>query len=396
MACLSANHSTAAARPNESAPALGGAVRTSQRRIRELDALRGIAALIVVIHHVFVIFHAEVRATITGLAFDILNVVQAQNKAAVLTFFVLSGYAIGIATRGREPVTGVAIADYASRRARRILPLYWFSLAWTAALGLAYGAGEPSFSWQTLLGNAAFLQTSAVAKGNWFDPYGLNGPYWSLSYEAFFYAMLPTVLLLVRRGPLAAHPKTALIAIGCAATFAGFAGINLVPTPFAQFLCPWVVWIVGYVAVDLPRGWRSLALVAAPLLLIGGAVQAMAVAGLSSDTLGSVLTGTAIAFVFAAIALYHDWTAFAPVRALRRLLIALFGRIGDGSYALYLLHYPLLLALHAWLDAPFGAMAWWLAGAGLVVFTILVCPWLETTATRLARPRPPSAKPGPA
>lgn len=380
--------------PSGAAPALGGSVARGGVRIRELDALRGIAALVVFIHHVFVIFNDEVRSVVTGAAFAVLDVVQAQNKAAVLTFFVLSGYAIGLATRGREPVTRSALADYASRRARRILPLYWISLAWTAALGWVYAVGEPSFSLETLIGNILFLQTSAIAKGNWFDPFGLNGPYWSLSYEVFFYAMLPAVLLVTQKRSFASHPRTVLVGLGCAATFVGFSGNNLLPSPFSEFLVPWVVWLVGYVAVDLQRGPGSVLLVAAPMVCVGAAVGALSLLGLHSDTLNTTLEGTVIAFAFALVALYPGFMSWHPLRQFRRILVALFSHIGDGGYALYLLHYPLLLALHDLLGAPFGAFVWWVTGAGLIAFVVVFCPWLELTSVRLARrPRPSRSAP---
>ena len=374
--------------PSGAAPALGGSVTRGGVRIRELDALRGIAALVVFVHHVFVIFNDEVRAVVTGAAFAVLDVVQAQNKAAVLTFFVLSGYAIGLATRGREPVTRPTLADYASRRARRILPLYWISLAWTAALGLIYGMSDPSFSLQTLIGNILFLQTSAVAKGNWFDPYGLNGPYWSLSYEAFFYFLLPAALLAVRVSPLAARSNTALIGLGILAVFAGFAANNLAPSPFSEFFAAWVVWLLGYVAAKLVPGAGSVALVAAPMLALFAANSALMLSGTSSDMLATVYKGTVIGFLFALVALWPGWTGAAPVRLFRRVFVVLFERLGEGSYALYLLHYPLLLALHAVLPMPAGGPLWWLSGAGLLLFALLYCPWQERTVTRLARPAP--------
>lgn len=388
MSAITTSSTTTHGDPPAGAPVLGGTVRSGAARIAELDALRGLAAGIVVVHHVFKIFQAQVQAALPAWAYDVVDLVQAQNKRAVLVFFVLSGFAIAQATRGRPPVGGAALAHYASRRARRILPLYWLSLGWTAALGLAAGLSDPSFSLATLAGNLAFLQTSAIAKGAWFAPFGLNGPYWSLSYEAFFYLLLPFALLAVRTGPLAARPHTALIGFGILAVFAGFAANNLVPSPFSEFFAVWVVWLLGYVAAGLAPGAGSVALVAAPMLALFAANGALALAGTSSDMLAVVREGTVIGFLFALVALWPGWTGAAPVRLARRVFVALFERLGEGSYALYLLHYPLLLALHAALPLPAGGPLWWLSGVGLLLFALLFCPWLERTATRLARPGP--------
>ena len=61
------------------------------RRIPELDALRGFVALVVVAHHLFVIFQDACLAYLPALAYRLLDFIQAQYKLAVLTFFVLSG-----------------------------------------------------------------------------------------------------------------------------------------------------------------------------------------------------------------------------------------------------------------------------------------------------------------
>lgn len=348
------------------------------RRIRELDALRGLAALVVVLHHVFVIFSDEIFGRFNGWFLDLLTVVQAQNKGAVLLFFVMSGYAIGLATRGAcAPRSGPSIKEYAARRARRIMPLYYLSLAWTALCGLVYGMTDPSFSAQTLLSNMLFLQTSAAAKETWFVPFGLNGPYWSLSYEAFFYIVLPLALWVGHR-VLPQAPHTALIGLAVLGSLAGLAVNQVLPSPFGLFLSHWIVWVLGFAAVYLRSDLRDTATLLAPLVILGGVWLILpALAGRDSDTLNAVVEGCFIGSLFGLVALYPGWTESRLMRLIRRAVVFLLGRIGDGSYALYLLHYPLLLALHARLDAPFGTTPWWMAGGILLLFIFLICPWVE-------------------
>ena len=361
-------------------------VVATRRRIPELDALRGFVAMIVVIHHLFVIFQTVWTRYIPVPAYRVFDFVQAQNKLAVLTFFVLSGYAIGMATRDRQPVTRAAIRHYAFRRVARIVPLYAFSLAWTAALGLIYGFEGPAFSMRTLLGNALFLQTSLDAKGNWFAPFGRNGPYWSLSYEVFFYLLLPVALLAVRPVPIAElGQKGQLLAFGAIAVLVGLVMNQVAPSPFSNFLGLWIVWLVGFVAVDLKRSGRALALVAAPVILTGVAMVALRETGRASATLDDAFSGTAIAFVFTLAAMWGRWDDFTAVRCVRRAFVAAFGRIGKGSYALYLLHYPLLLAAQALLlaaQALLGKgttdMLGMIGLSALLPLLILVfCPWIE-------------------
>lgn len=352
-------------------------------RIRELDALRGIAALVVVLHHLMVIFYDEIFGTFNGWFLDLLVLIQFQNKGAVLTFFVLSGYAIGLATRKRPPVTGPELRDYAQRRALRILPLYYFSLIWTFGLGLIYGLDRPSFSVETLIGNFFFLQTSASAKGVWFEPFGENGPYWSLSYEFFYYLLLPPVLFVI--GRKTSSKQAFLVAIALLGALLGLVVGMFMPIPFTEFLTLWVVWILGYVAVDLRRGLASIMLLSAPLVVFSLVSLGLASFGETSSSLPLMIEGCGIGFVFGLIALYPEWTSFAPVSAFRRALIRLFANIGDGSYALYLLHFPLLLALHELLTAPFGNLTWWVAGFGFVLFVIVACPGIEKQAQHFSQ-----------
>ncbi|WP_295632386.1 acyltransferase [Novosphingobium sp.] len=355
------------------------AAKRASRRIPELDALRGFVALVVVAHHLFVIFHGACIAYLPAPAYRLLDFVQARNKLAVLTFFVLSGYAIGLATRNNPPVTRAAISAYAFRRVARIVPLYAFSLAWAAALGLIYGYNGPAFALRTLLGNAVFLQTSLEAKGYWFEPFGRNGPYWSLSYEVFFYCILPVVLRVVRPRPvLGLGPRGQLLAMGMAGLIASLVANKFAPSPFSNFLGLWIVWLAGYVAVGLERSRRAVVLVAVPAVLTGLGFIVLREFGLTSATLTDALSGTVIALLFALAAIWGRWDQLAILRAARRAFVLLFGRVGHGSYALYLLHYPLLLAASTLLGDN-GMMIPGLIALfmGLPIFILLFCPWLE-------------------
>ena len=349
------------------------------KRIPELDALRGFVAMLVVVHHLFVIFQPEWSNGLLPSAYRVFDFVQARNKLAVLTFFVLSGYAIGLATRSNPPVTRAAIGHYAFRRVARIVPLYAISLVWTAALGLIYGCEGPAFSLRTLLGNAVFLQTSLEAKGHWFEPFGCNGPYWSLSYEVFFYLILPMVLVMVRRAPvLGLDRRGQLLALGILALLISLVANQVAPSPFSNFLGLWIVWLIGYVAVGLEPSRRTLLLVVVPVILTGLGTFVLLDLGRNSATLTDAFSGTMIGLAFALAAIWKGWDDYTIVRSLRRAFAVLFGRIGDGSYALYLLHYPLLLAVRKLLgptDAKvLGAVC---LLALLPLFVLLFCPWLE-------------------
>jgi peptidoglycan/LPS O-acetylase OafA/YrhL len=100
-------------------------------------------------------------------------------SAAVLFFFVLSGYVIGLTVR--EPFSGAEARGYARRRLLRLVPVN------TAAVLLGF-ALFPATAIGTVLGNLAFLQNfKAYALGWHVDVLPDNLNLWSLNFEALYY-----------------------------------------------------------------------------------------------------------------------------------------------------------------------------------------------------------------
>jgi len=153
-------------------------------RIPELDALRGLAAIVIVVFHMrFVDAYPAL-----GTAVDL--------------FFVLSGYLITtiLLERGRAP--GFFAAFYA-RRALRIWPIYYLALLACVAVNPLLKRPEPlSGFWHYF----AYLQN---VPGYWrgetpaFSRLFLHS--WTLAIEEQFYLLWPfAVVLLGRRGLRAA------------------------------------------------------------------------------------------------------------------------------------------------------------------------------------------------
>ena len=364
-------------------------------RIVTLDSLRAVVALVVVMHHLWTIFYSEIHAQFSDIALTALDRVQAQNHRAVMAFFVLSGFTIALTTQGRSPVRWQAAHDYLRRRIRRIVPLFYFSLAWTAALAAIFGtSGEGrDFAWRTLAGNLLFLQTSSSARGNWFVPYGGNGPYWSLSYEMAYYLVLPLALaavggVAIKAGPAPNRIRLRLITLGLAAMVAGLAMMSYAPNPFALFAIVWIAWIAGFCAQGLEPKPLSLLTLALPALGSWALVGLLALAGRRSDTLTGATEGTLLALAFGVLVTWRGWMSLQPVRLFDQAFNAVFARIGRGSYALYLLHYPLLLSMHRVLiDGHYGIVGWALAAILFISFVAGLCPFIEQVALKLFRLR---------
>ncbi|MBC7979165.1 MAG: acyltransferase [Armatimonadetes bacterium] len=142
-----------------------------------LDGLRGVAIILVVIHHCFY-FPPTVpySEALTGLLQG--------GRLGVAIFFVLSGFLMGLVIfRDRESFN---LRNYAIRRFARIYPPFFLSLLVAAIVALTLG--------QSIGGviQSVMLHLSSLA--NWIDPkVQLNEVYWSLLIEIHFYILLPLV-----------------------------------------------------------------------------------------------------------------------------------------------------------------------------------------------------------
>jgi peptidoglycan/LPS O-acetylase OafA/YrhL len=151
----------------------------TQDRDLALEGVRGLCAMLVVFGHMT--YMAPVLDP--GYACDLLHIDF--GPQAVLVFFVLSGYVIGLATTG--PATKAAIGHYCTRRLLRIVPIAWIAIGFTWIL-----LGHDRLG--TVIGNLLFLQNSQPY------PFGLrvpvldgDPPLWSLSLEMLFYAVFIAV-----------------------------------------------------------------------------------------------------------------------------------------------------------------------------------------------------------
>lgn len=170
---------------------------TGGQRFRELDSIRGLAALIVVFHHFHNMwFFSETRGR--GLWTAIESPFFAGRQSVIL-FFVLSGFVLSI------PYLHGSSQSYPMFMLRRILRIY---CPYLFALGLA------------LMGNAEWhgkLGRGAWADGTWNGPvtwlavwqhvlmigaynYGqFNTAFWSLVHEMRISLIFPFLFLLIRR-----------------------------------------------------------------------------------------------------------------------------------------------------------------------------------------------------
>src|SRR5450432_1432838 len=194
----------------------------SDRRIPELDGLRGIAILLVLVWHFTGMLVDPEQGVVQNAAWRYLIFGQ----SGVDLFFVLSGFLIiGILIDNRESPT--YFKTFYIRRALRILPPYLILVAgFWLCVELAGHRLAHYFDWQLPLWSLlTFTQNWVMASINDFGS-PLIGGTWSLAIEEQFYVFAPALMLVLPKRLL---PK-AIIAIGIASIVARSFYFYLYPT----------------------------------------------------------------------------------------------------------------------------------------------------------------------
>lgn len=326
-------------------------VQAGERRSARLESIRAVAALGVLLSHVFAYAHGWRPVIYQGF----LHRAIMGGGFGVQLFFALSGYLLYRAFAKRDFGNGsVDLATYARNRALRILPLYYVVVV--VLLLFTQHGGTWTQWWRFGLFAQEFSTKTAQT---------VDGPMWSLVVEVIFYILLPVLawglarlsrgspvraigLLLVLGGLSAAlyqyDPAPAVVwNFSFPSTFYGFVpGMILailavhwkggLPDRIKGLAANSDAWVVGSAILWLVIFWKySLVLLTAPasFLLVGACVLPLGAKNV--------------------------------VRALDWRPLAL---IGVATYSLYLWHVPIIehLAPHA----PHGTL-------GLLVVALPLC-----------------------
>lgn len=338
----------------------GGVVSPpSLTRVRAIDWLRGVAALLVCAGHLRAAFFVEwARVDDRGPVQAGLYFLTGLGHQAVMVFFVLSGYLVGGAVLKAHRADRFAWTGYLLARLVRLwvvlIPCLLLTLVIDGAtLSLApqalqgayeglWHSGPRSGEYQrdgaTLLGNLMFMQTL------WVPVLGSNGPLWRLAYEFWYYLAFPC-LLIAWRGMAPGRQARARRLEGFLASLAMLAMWVVLPS---ELWLGFVIWLMG-VAVAVagsPRarvaplfngpGMYRLASIASGLLLVAVLVLSKSGIGKSVPPAIADLTVGLATAVF--LVTHLRW----PMSG--RLTVPGMGSARDGlsniSYSLYLSHFP--------------------------------------------------------
>jgi peptidoglycan/LPS O-acetylase OafA/YrhL len=319
-----------------SVPAVAGPRR---QRLAGLDGLRGLAALYVVVNHVFL------RA-FPGYPMDRAPFWAGwfiYGRFAVVVFIVLSGFSLALSP-ARHGWRLDGVSRFARRRARRILPAYWAALAFSLAVAWLVvpqpGHGVPDA--KSVVVNGLLVQNVVGAPSP-------NAAFWSMAVEAQLYVLFPLLLLMVRRWGAVVMVATVTLVVATV----GIVGPHVSPLDTFVIQSPpdlaalFTVGILGAGIVGASRArrswpWARLALAAAAPVLATIWWQG-SVWTLDHLFWVDLALGPAIACLLAGLA-----TGGPGGRgSLLRLLDARPMRnLGSSSYSLYLTHAPIVVIVY--------------------------------------------------
>jgi peptidoglycan/LPS O-acetylase OafA/YrhL len=323
--------------PPTTAPAApaGAIAATQPGRVAGLDGVRGLAALFVVLNHIFE--RAWPGYPANHAPFWAAWMIY--GRFAVIIFIALSGFSLGLGP-ARSGWRFKSIATYAHRRAWRILPPYWAALGFSLVMNwyvLAQPGWAPSDGKSVVV--YGFLAQDA------FSVASPNRAFWSIAIEAQLYVLLPVLLLLVRR--VSARAMVGLVA--AIVVTIGLLGphvplMNSALVKFSPDLA--VLFAVGLLAAGIvtagehtrSRPWAGYALAAAvPVIAL------MVVKGATWSNLNlfwlDLAWAPAVGCFLAAIATSR------PRPVVRFLDSRLPRSLGSCSYSLYLTHWPIVIAV---------------------------------------------------
>ena len=152
-------------------------------RFRELDGLRGIAALAVVIGHFGATFNQNyIHSPQSPYSFPL-------GEMGVQLFFIISGYVILLTA-----IKSGSALKFMISRVARLYPTYWFGIIIATLVYVLYGNPGRHITQLQVLLNTTMMQRFIMVED-------VDKVYWTLAVEMQFYLLVATYILF-RRGKI--------------------------------------------------------------------------------------------------------------------------------------------------------------------------------------------------
>lgn len=169
-------------------------MKSSQSSIKKnysIQALRAVAALLVVLDHTITQFN--IYHHVPGLTGQVLGNIQGVGTVGVYVFFIVSGYIMSFTTFNKTWNKDESLL-FLKKRVLRIYPAYWIWLTlliivWVSGLALK----QHDYSLTKILTSYLLLPYSDTAP-NKINP--VLGQGWTLIYEVFYYLLFAVLIFL--------------------------------------------------------------------------------------------------------------------------------------------------------------------------------------------------------
>ena len=335
---------------------------SNSTRLRGLDALRGMAALAIVL------FHATDRHAVPANFFQypvrLVHVAISQTYISVFLFFVISGFCIHLQwarmrARGEEPK--IPFGAFWKRRFRRLYPPYAIALALYLLL-TAVTVGLPLTRFVVY---DVVMHLFMLHNLDFHTAYSINGIFWTLAIEEQL--DLAYFLLLFIRARWG-WTTTLLVCLFARVGWMIFSHLVWLKTGFGLPVpegaaSHWFTWALGALAVEafygivkLPRWTRNL-WIATVMITIASIISAY-LPSISKDTplhdvswfLIHPLWGIGFFIVINRIVIAEQgWNS----RKILPTLISVFATLGLFSYSIYLTHELTIMQSWRWSNSAY-------------------------------------------
>ncbi|TCL74816.1 acyltransferase [Rhizobium sp. BK251] len=285
------------------------------QHIASLDGLRGVAAIVVVVSHIGLVFPSLHQLTFADIG-----------STAVALFFALSGFLMAYLYSGHPPTRKDA-ADFLVSRLARIYPAYLLAIVVAAIL-----SAIPGLDYVHPISGPVEIARHVLMLGS-------SGVLWSIPPEIQFYMLFPLVWLCLARPLAHANILAAIGATLAVAALLGFPGPGILLTSKLHFFLFGA--IAGRLHQYVPK--QSAGPVIGVLALALPVVILIYRQWFSLESPWGMAPAFAAALIVWLVAMEH------PISA-RLFAAAPLRFAGNISFSLYLLHVPVLFLTYRILD----------------------------------------------
>ncbi|CAH0136103.1 hypothetical protein SRABI96_00361 [Peribacillus sp. Bi96] len=312
-----------------------------------LDFIRGVAAILVLVNHFRNIFFVKFEdIDFPNAILLLLYSIAGLGHQAVIVFFVLSGFFISNSVLTKVYNNTWSWKYYLINRLTRLyvvlIPVlvigFIIDLIGSNFLDYSFFPKnmDNGLSFSVLVGNLFFLQEIFV------PVLGANDPLWSLSYEFWYYILFPCILFIFVK-------KKSGFMVGLYSILT----ILLMTVLGVKILQYFIIWLLGVLilvspAIKIKSNFYKIMIKSVVLFSFIAVLGISRLGLLPSAFVGDLFV--AITFSSFIYTIVHFETKFITFSNLKLLYYSFSKKIASFSFTLYLVHFPVLIFLFAFIN----------------------------------------------